>query len=255
MMWYSELFIFTQLCELMGCSKVVESGRATGFGTEVLAKYFEDNEVEIVSVEKKPDTENAAIAERKLGEYDGLDLRYGDSRTVLPSIVDESTGVLIDGPKGDDALVLALEILDTEDPLFVAIHDLHRDTFYRDLSELLFNNRLYTDDDLLVERFQEYDRSYFEWQKSHNPKEEHSGPYLKNGVKSTSYGPSLGVFFNGKDPFDKRIRANYLDYLEKTSPDLISLIGSRLRDINETGGVVEQRFSGMMIRLGQKLFN
>lgn len=249
MIWYSEVFIFSQVCELMDCSQIVESGRYRGFSTEVLATYFEDSDVNIISVEKEKGTENAAIAEQKLNDYEAVELRYGDSRTDLPSIVDESTGVVIDGPKGDDALVLALQLLEKEAVPFVAVHDLHKDHFYRELSEMLFNHRLYTDVVDLVDRFQQYDSTYFEWNKRNSSPGEYSGPYLKNGVESASYGPTLGIFFNSETPFDERIRENYLEYLD--DPDMSAVIREHLRTISSSGGPISRRISKFGLRLGR----
>lgn len=248
MMWYSELFIFAQLCEMLDCSTIVESGRARGFSTEVLAEYSEGTNMNIISIEVREGTENADVAERKLSEYDSVDLRYGDSRTILPEIVDESTGVLIDGPKGDDALKFALDLLDTESVPCVGVHDLHKEVFYRDLSEILFNHRLYTDSGYLVDRFQQYDESYFEWKNKNTPADIEVGPYKKNGVESASYGPTLGIFFNGVEPFDERVRQNYFEYLDNI---VLSSIGTELEKKRTFGGPVSRRLYGLILRLGR----
>jgi len=247
MMWYSELFLFASLCELTDCDQVIESGRARGVSTLVLSKYFEGSDTNIISIDNRPHSEDAEYAEERLADADNVTLQYGDSREIVPGNAGPKTGVLIDGPKGNAALRLGLDLLGDEVP-FVAVHDLHRDTFYRDLSELLFEHRLYTDDETIVDEFGRYDEPYFEWYNSAPETEVEAGPYLKGGERSNSYGPTLGAFFNGIAPYDDRVRRNFEAYIRDQRGPL-SDFGDRLRARRASGGPVARRVADFVLSL------
>jgi len=248
MMWYSELFVFASLCELLDCGTVIESGRARGVSTLVLSNYFRESDVTITSIDNRPHSEDAEYAEARLADADNVTLRYGDSREVVPEIAGPKTAVLIDGPKGDAALGLGLDLLGGEDVPVVGIHDLHRDTFYRDLSELLFDHRLYTDEETIVDEFGQYDAPYFEWYNSAPGTEVEAGPYLKGGERSNSYGPTLGVFFHGGAPYDDRVRRNFESYVRGQGGPL-SDVGDRLRATRARGGPVARRGANLLLSL------
>jgi len=252
MMWYSELFVFASLCELLDCDHVIESGRARGVSTVVLSNYFEGSDLTITSIDNRPDSEDAEYAEQRLADADNVTLRYGDSREVVPGIVGPKTGVLVDGPKGNAALQMGLDLLDGDGVPVVGIHDLHRDTFYRDLSELLFNNRLYTDHETVVDAFGQYDESYFEWYNSVAETEIEAGSYPKVGERSNSYGPTLGVFFHGDAPYDDRVRRNFEAYVQSQEGSL-SDIGNRLRTTRASGGPVARRLADFSYLCGSDL--
>lgn len=249
-MWYSEIFIFTLMCEYLDCNRIFESGRARGVSTELLATYFEGSDIEICSIDDRPRSEDAKIAESKLNDFENVSLKYGDSTELLPENVTTDTGVLIDGPKGDAALKLAAELLDSNEVPLVAIHDLNKDVFHRDLSELLFNNNLYTDDPELVDAFRSYDQPVHDWNEAHHTENNKFGPYLKNGEKSHSYGPTLGLFFGDDGPVDTRVKENYYEYLGR---DTTALVGELLERQQETGGPIRRRVAGVGLKLGRDI--
>src|SRR5713226_7299121 len=80
--WESEMFLFYAAVKPFAPKQILESGRARGKSTLILARCFPD--ARIVSVEYDRQSENAAAAEAKLKPYPNVDLLYGDSRIILP---------------------------------------------------------------------------------------------------------------------------------------------------------------------------
>jgi hypothetical protein len=119
--WESELLLFYAAVQPFAPKQILESGRARGKSTVVLARCFP--ETRIVSVELDSASPNAAAAEAKLGPYDNVELVYGDSRQILPERLRQGDAVLIDGPKDFRALQLALDLLCTGKPCAVFVHD------------------------------------------------------------------------------------------------------------------------------------
>src|SRR5438094_5850361 len=119
--WESEMFLFYAAVKPFAPKQILESGRARGKSTLVLARCFPD--ARIVSVEYDRQSENAAAAEAKLKLCSNVELLYGDSREILPGRLQPGDAVLIDGPKDFRALKLALDLLCTWKPSTVFIHD------------------------------------------------------------------------------------------------------------------------------------
>ncbi|AUV84143.1 hypothetical protein C2R22_21420 (plasmid) [Salinigranum rubrum] len=134
-----------------------------------------------------------------------------------------STVVLIDGPKGDEALKLALKLLKRDEVAAAFVHDLHRNTLHRDLGELLFNYTYFSDDEIFVEKFSHLDDSCWEvlgddW-----------APYLRKGEEIESYASTFGVFFNGDQPIDPLREDNYRKFLQWHECDLQSHVKSAIK--------------------------
>src|SRR5438132_9956820 len=95
--WESEMFLFYAAIKPFAPKQILESGRARGKSTLILARCFP--EARIVSVEYERESENAPAAEAKLKNERNIDLLYGDSREILPGRLQNGDAVLIDGPK------------------------------------------------------------------------------------------------------------------------------------------------------------
>src|ERR1700724_1596500 len=80
--WESEMFLFYAAVRPLAPTQILESGRARGKSTLILAGCFSD--APLVSVEYDRQSENAAAAEAKLTAYSNVELLYGDSREILP---------------------------------------------------------------------------------------------------------------------------------------------------------------------------
>jgi len=242
-MWYSELFIFSLICEILGCRKLIESGRARGVSTEVLSNYFEKTGLEIVSIDNRPSSADAKVAEKRVSNAPNVQLEYGDSTKIVPELANEETAVLIDGPKGDTALQMAIHLLEEQNAPVVGVHDLSKDTFYRQLSELLFTHCLYTDEDELIESFCNFDDGI----RQANKQEYTDGKYES---KSNSYGPTLGLFFNNSSPINTRIKKNYYEYYYLDAAEL----GRRFfKKQVDTGGPVRRKIGRIGLKIGKKL--
>lgn len=101
--------------------QLLESGRARAQSTLIASLCLPD--LPIVSVERNPDHEDAAVAERRLRGRDNVECLFGDSRVILPQRTQPGDVVLIDGPKDFRALKLANRLLRDQRPAAVLIHD------------------------------------------------------------------------------------------------------------------------------------
>jgi predicted O-methyltransferase YrrM len=254
-MWYSELLIFCLICKKTDCDTILESGRARGFSTKILSEYFSGTDVEIISIEHKKGTEADRVAKERLADADNVSLRYGDSRELMPEIADSSTGILIDGPKGDGALKLAIQLLESVEIPFVAIHDLHKQTFHRDLSELIFTDSLYTDNRILVNATYHFDKKVETWMESEKIEwwnEVYYGPNQSGIDDERSYGHTLGFFFGGERPLDKRVKQNYIEHIQEEL-SFAALVGKYLTHLQLYGGPVSSRLAVYATDLGRSL--
>src|SRR5256885_12130851 len=107
--WESEMFLFYATVKPFAPKQILESGRARGKSTLILARCFPESR--IISVEYERESENASAAEAKLKNESNVDLLYGDSREILPARLQDGDAVLIDGPKDFRALKLAVDLL------------------------------------------------------------------------------------------------------------------------------------------------
>jgi Methyltransferase domain len=152
--WESEMFLFYAAVNPFAPGQILESGRARGKSTLILARCFPD--ARIVSVEYDRRSENAAAAEAKLKEERNVELLYGDSREILPKRLQNGDAVLIDGPKDFRALKLAVDLLHTRKPCAVFIHDFPSGSPQRKFVERNWPNAFFGDDPLF-QRFRSLD--------------------------------------------------------------------------------------------------
>src|SRR5438552_2535817 len=150
--WESEMFLFYAAVKPFAPEQILESGRARGKSTLILARCFPESR--IVSVEYERESENAPAAEAKLKNEPNVELLYGDSLEILPQRLQSGDAVLIDGPKDFRALKLAIALLRTEKPCAVFIHDFPPNSPQRKFVERNFPNAFFGDDPL----FQRLDR-------------------------------------------------------------------------------------------------
>ena len=152
--WESEMFLFYSAVKPFAPRQILESGRARGKSTLILARCFPKSR--IVSVEYERESENAPAAEAKLKNESNVQLLYGDSREILPERLQNGDAVLIDGPKDFRALRLALDLLRTEKPCAVFVHDFPARSPQRKFVERNFAAAFFGDDPLF-QRFQSLD--------------------------------------------------------------------------------------------------
>jgi hypothetical protein len=152
--WESEMFLFYAAVKPFAPKQILESGRARGKSTLILARCFAD--ARIISIEYDRQSENAAAAEAKLKPCSNVELLYGDSRQVLPERLQAGGAVLIDGPKDFRALKLALDLLRTGKPCAVFVHDFPPNSPQRKFVDRNWPNAFFGDDPLF-RRFQSLD--------------------------------------------------------------------------------------------------
>ena len=152
--WESEMFLFFAAVKSFSPRQILESGRARGKSTLILARSFP--EARIISVEFDRDSANASAAEEKLRPYSNVELLYGDSREVLPQRLQSGDAVLIDGPKDFRALRLALDLLKTGKPCTVFVHDFPVNSPQRKFVQRNWPG-VFFGDDPLFQRFQSLD--------------------------------------------------------------------------------------------------
>jgi predicted O-methyltransferase YrrM len=152
--WESEMFLFCAAVKAFEPNQILESGRARGKSTLILARCFPESR--IVSVEYDQQSENVPAAEAKLKSESNVDLVYGDSREILPHRLQDGDAVLIDGPKDFRAIKLAVDLLRTNKPCAVFVHDFPPNSPQRKFVERNFPNAFFGDDPLF-QRFQSLD--------------------------------------------------------------------------------------------------
>ena len=152
--WESEMLLFYAAAKPFAPKQILESGRARGKSTLILARCFP--EARIITLEYDRQSENAAAAEAKLKNESNVDLLYGDSREILPNRLEPGDAVLIDGPKDFRALKLAVDLLRTGKPCAVFVHDFPPNSPQRKFVERNFPNAFFGDDPLF-QRFQGLD--------------------------------------------------------------------------------------------------
>ncbi len=141
------------LCAALGDrspAHIIESGRARGQSTHLLAACFSRSQ--ILSVERHPDSPDAPVAAARLAPYANVQLLFGDAMRMLPGMVCADDGVLIDGPKGYRSLRLAFAVLQ-KGPRAVFVHDCGCGTRIRKFLERHVPEALYSDARVFVERY------------------------------------------------------------------------------------------------------
>lgn len=199
----SEMLAVCAVAEELGVEVFIESGRWLGQSTEILAKYFEGKSVIIESVEAFYD-DNALHVEKKLAGRKNLHLLYGDANLVIPRLARQYQGkkvaLLFDGPKGQAALdVFRLALLENHDIVAGFFHDMRQHTpempnRSRQEMEAVFPVAFYTDDEAFVQEFQVLDAGcdVALWR-----------PYMIDGKKIGSYGPTIGLVLPGGEDRDR----------------------------------------------------
>jgi Methyltransferase domain len=152
--WESEMFLFYAAVKPFAPKQVLESGRARGKSTLILARCFPESR--IISVEYERESENAPAAEAKLKNEPNVDLLYGDSREILPQKLQDGDAVLIDGPKDFRAIKLAVDLVRTNKPCAIFVHDFPPNSPQRKFVERNFPQAFFGDDPAF-QRFQSLD--------------------------------------------------------------------------------------------------
>lgn len=118
---YSEMFLLYLVTQKIGVSRILESGRARGQSTLVLARCFPGTD--IISVEYDANSPDVAIAGDRLKHEQKVQQLFGDATVILPESAQTGDIALVDGPKGFRGVRLALKLLATGKVRCVFLHD------------------------------------------------------------------------------------------------------------------------------------
>ena len=189
----SEMLLFCALSNYFKVSEIWESGRARGQSTKIIAEIYKGTDVKIHSIELLKDTEDSEIAEKRLKDYTNLDIKYGQSKIIIPENINKqkNTSVLIDGPKGMEAINLAGKLLENTNVKLVFLHDYHKDSPLRKVVKERFPNSFFTDNNDYVEEFKDLDDNCWI---EHNKVCRY--PYRRGNRTMQSYSSTLCVIFN-----------------------------------------------------------
>ena len=214
--FHSELLMVKVLIELIGVEHVIESGRARGQSTEVIARICDAIGIKFDSIEFDDKSPDVQIAEERLKSFKHVcSLHYGDSFEIMPRLIpkDKKTLLIVDGPKGVWGLKLGLSMMQTGNVAAVLFHDTHRDAIdVRPILEKYFKKNLIVSDDYeYVELFRHLDYDCWDVTKSYTNGQ--YGPYKRGEKKMRSYAGTLScVIYDEKEKTDLN---NCLDELEK----------------------------------------
>lgn len=148
---FSEMLFVQAILAELGASRIIESGRARGQSTHLLAACFPATE--ILSIEHDPRSPDVEVAAQRLASFPNVQLLFGDSMTRLPQLLQRGDAVLIDGPKGFRAIRLALRLLRTGLPSAIFVHDCCRGSQERMFLDRYMHDVLYSDMPAFVDRY------------------------------------------------------------------------------------------------------
>ena len=190
---HSEMALIIYTCRKLGVEVVLESGRARGQSTYMLAKYLPD--VDIHSIEMRQDAD-AAFGIERCQNFPNVALYLGNGQTGLPALADKvaprKTAVLCDGPKGIAAVGVIEKCFRRPHVVVGFIHDMRRldhgqPSPYRAAAVAVFPNAKFSDDPALVAAATWMDAKVVEANGPVGPAHEQ---------EFGSYGPTVGVFVN-----------------------------------------------------------
>ena len=189
----SEMALVIYAALAAGVEVFIETGRARGQSTYMLAKYLP--EVEIHSVELR-DTPDEAFARTRLAGFGNVTLHMGHAEPLVSALVSRNAhrrmAILCDGPKGAAAVSILEHNFHCPNVLVGFIHDMRRldhgaPSPHRACAIERLPHHKFSDDPKLVAGTSWMDAEVV---KAGGP----CGPQWE--AVHGSYGPTIGVFFN-----------------------------------------------------------
>jgi hypothetical protein len=198
---HSEMALIVHTCRTLEIQVVIESGRARGQSTYMLAKYLPTAEIHSVELRGSPDEEFAC---ERLKSFANVALYSGDGRGALPLLAaSEAAGrpaaVLCDGPKGAAAIEVLKDCFRMSHVRVGFVHDMRRldhgkPSLHRAAALDAFPQAKFSDEPALVAGSSWMDETIL---MSGGP----CGPVHE--AEFGSYGPTLGVFMNANFPHNR----------------------------------------------------
>lgn len=140
----SEMFFLWLCAQTVKPKRILESGRARGQSTLILARCFPG--AEIISVEYDRNSPDVAVAESRLKDEPNVKLLFGDATRLLQELAQPGDIALIDGPKGFRGVRFALNLLASGRVPLVFVHDTGPDAAERRFFELALPAARYSDE-------------------------------------------------------------------------------------------------------------
>jgi len=217
----SELLLVCSVIKMLECTLIIESGRARGQSTKVLADFFGTSDYNIHSIEFNKFTKDSIIAMKRLKGYKNLKLHFGDSFKIAQNLIERDCCVLIDGPKGRDAIRLTIDLLTNPLVKVVSIHDCYKGSDTRKLLEEIFNYTFFSDDKTFIDKFSFVDNKCWEIINTYKDYR-YSSPYIRDGQRVDSYFATLGVIFNGDNAINKQVYDKYFETEKQNKGELVT---------------------------------
>lgn len=197
----SEMAVVLHTAKRLGIEVFIESGRAQGQSTYILAKYLPDVVVHSIEMRLTPDEQ---IARLRLNGFANVNLHIGDGAQLIPQLVsdhaDKRIAILLDGPKGEKAVSIMEQCFRNPAVKVGFIHDMRKldhggPSPHRACAIARLPNAKFTDDPALVAGSSWMDAGIAaaggpcgpQWEAVHG-----------------SYGPTLGVFLNPQQTANSR---------------------------------------------------
>jgi hypothetical protein len=191
---HSEMALIIHTCRAYGVEVVIESGRARGQSTYMLATYLPDTEIHSVELRGSADEEFAC---ERLKDFANVALYSGDGRGSLPLLAASEAGgrrtaILCDGPKGAAAVEVLKDCFRMSHVRVGFVHDMRRldhgqPSMHRAAALAAFPAAKFSDEPAIVASSSWMDANILA---SGGP----CGP--AHEAEFGSYGPTIGVFLN-----------------------------------------------------------
>ena len=191
---HSEMALIIDTCRRLEIEVFIESGRARGQSTYMLAKYLPD--VEIHSIDARPEHPDEAFARERLKGFGNVKLYTGDGAHALPHLArhqrPRKTAVLCDGPKGILAVAVIEKCFRYPHVLVGFAHDMRPidhgvPSPYRAAAAAVFPGATFSDDPAFIAATSWMDVRVVEANGPVGPEQQQ---------QFGSYGPTVGVFRN-----------------------------------------------------------
>jgi len=139
---YSEALALVSAMSLAGVDIMIESGTANGFSTELMARFFNETALPIVTIDSNPESPLVVATVERLRNFSHVSFVFGDGGARIPALLEEhrnkKIGVFVDGPKHWSGLALCMKALRASPNVkFCAIHDSSPAAFASDFAAAL----------------------------------------------------------------------------------------------------------------------
>jgi hypothetical protein len=186
--------LIIETCRRLGIKHVVESGRARGQSTYMLAKYMPDVRIQSIELRDHPDED---FAKERLKDFRNVNLWSGDGAKWVPYLAEhqacgDPTAILCDGPKGAAAVDIIARCFELPHVRVGFVHDMRTldhggPSPHRAYAVERFPDAAFSDDPRIVDRTKWLDANVIAANGPVGPEHE---------KEFGSYGPTVGIFVN-----------------------------------------------------------